>query len=151
MAILKLGRQVCIAAACLLVSFAGTESATGQEFLGRYSMLNARSTLAQRDLLVTPIAESFAPSLRTVGDAVEAILVPTGYRLSSTTSAELERSSLLALPLPAAHRALAGLTIRGALNLLVGPAFHVIEDPIHRLISFERCEPRATPTVDPRP
>ena len=142
---------ISLSAAYLVISIALTHGANAQEVVGRYSILSARPTLAQRDLLTTPVTESFSPSLHTVGDAVDVLLAPTGYRLSSTANDEFERPALLALPLPAAHRALTGLPIRRALNLLVGPTFHLIEDPIHRLMSFERCGPRATPTIEVRP
>lgn len=151
MATSRLGRYAEIAVACLFVSLTLTHDANAQEALGRYSVLSETPSHAQRDVLSTSVTESFPEAVHTVGDAVAMLLVPTGYRLSSTANDEFERPALLALPLPAAHRALTGLPIRRALNLLVGRTFHLIEDPIHRLISFERCGPRATPTIEVRP
>ena len=55
-------------------------------------------------------------------------------------AAEAERAELLDLPLPEAHRTLGPLPLRTALAILAGPAFRLVEDPVHRLISFERCE-----------
>ena len=121
---------------------------------GRYSLVEPGPTVVQRDLLAAPVSLRLSDSVRTVGQAVEAALLPTGYRLASALSADPERAPLLALPLPMAHRALDNIPVRHALEILVGPAFRVIEDPVHRLVSFERCgqtsgsvgQPRQTPS-----
>jgi type IV pili sensor histidine kinase/response regulator len=47
---------------------------------------------------------------------------------------------LFGLPLPEAHRALGPMPLRLALTTLAGPAFVLVEDSVHRLVSFERCE-----------
>jgi len=31
--------------------------------------------------------------------------------------------------------------LRDALETVAGPAFHLVQDPFHRLITFERCAP----------
>ena len=31
------------------------------------------------------------------------------------------------------------MTLRDALEILAGPAFHLVQDPVHRLITYERC------------
>ena len=31
------------------------------------------------------------------------------------------------------------MTLREALETLAGPAFHLVQDPVHRLITFEQC------------
>lgn len=31
------------------------------------------------------------------------------------------------------------MTLRDALETLVGSAFYLVQDPVHRLIAFERC------------
>ncbi len=46
---------------------------------------------------------------------------------------------MFALPLPAVHRSLGPMTLRDALKTLAGPAFNLVQDPVHRLITFERC------------
>jgi type IV pili sensor histidine kinase/response regulator len=49
------------------------------------------------------------------------------------------RSDLLGFPLPEAHRSLGPMSLQHALETLAGPAFRLVEDPLHRLVSFERC------------
>ena len=34
------------------------------------------------------------------------------------------------------------MMLRDALETLAGPAFHLVQDPVHRLVTFERCMPR---------
>ena len=135
-----------------LVGVTTTFEAGALETLGRYSLIKAGPTVTQRDLLAAPVSLRFPDSVRTVGQAVEAALLPTGYRLASALSADPERAQLLALPLPMAHRQLANMPVRRALETLVAPAFRVIEDPVHRLVSFERCRnTRTDSTPDANP
>ena len=113
-------------------------NAEALETLGRYTTVNPHAQTVVRDLLAVPVSVEFPQSI-TVGDAVARVLQDTGYSLSPATAAADERSALLLLPLPPAHRTLDVPSVRLALQTLVGPAFTVIEDPIHRLVSFERC------------
>ena len=46
----------------------------------------------------------------------------------------------MALPLPAVHRNLGPMPVKRELETLAGPAFRLVEDPVHRLVTFERCE-----------
>jgi type IV pili sensor histidine kinase/response regulator len=32
------------------------------------------------------------------------------------------------------------MPLKRALETLAGPAFRLVEDPVHRLVAFERCE-----------
>ena len=62
-----------------------------------------------------------------------------GYRLAPEAAADASREVLLALPLPGPHRALGPMPVQTALETLAGPAFRLVEDPVHRLVTFERC------------
>ena len=68
------------------------------------------------------------------------MLAPSGYGLARVQAADPERAELLALPLPEVHRALGPMPLRLALQTLIGPVFTVVEDPLHRLVSFEWCD-----------
>jgi type IV pili sensor histidine kinase/response regulator len=59
--------------------------------------------------------------------------------LAATESSAPETLALFALPLPAVHHHLGPMTLREALETLAGPAFHLVQDPVHRLITFEQC------------
>ena len=108
--------------------------------VARYSTVQPAPSLAQQDPLAARVVSVLPASVNRIGEAVETLLGPSGYRLASPFAAEAERAELLDLPLPEAHRTLGPLPLRTALAILAGPAFRLVEDPVHRLVSFERCE-----------
>ena len=109
--------------------------------VGRYSVLRALPTVAQADLLSTTITVRFPERIQTVGEAVRYLLQRSGYRLADDHVANSATVKLLGLPLPAVHRNLGPIMLRQALETLVGPVFRLVQDPEHRLISFELCTP----------
>jgi len=108
---------------------------------GRYSMLSAAPTQAQAELLATTVTVQLPARIQTIGEAVRYLLQRSGYRLATIESTEPDTLALFALPLPAVHRHLGPMTLRAALETLAGPAFHLVQDPVHRLITFARCVP----------
>ena len=109
--------------------------------VGRYATVRAVPTPDQRDLLVAQVSLSFPKTVATVGEAVRHLLQSSGYRLSPQHAAEPTRQSLLTLPLPEPHRTLGPMPLKTALETLAGPTFRLVEDPVHRLVSFESCAP----------
>ena len=125
-----------VAALCMTIS-PGVNAAEVQ--VGRYSTLPAMPTVAQADLLATTVSVSFPVRIVTVGEAVQYLLQRSGYRLSAGDVMAPETADLLTLPLPAVHRQLGPITLAQAMETLAGPAFRLIHDPVHRLVSFELC------------
>ena len=109
--------------------------------VGRYSTLRAQPTAAQADLLSTTITVRFPERIQTLDEAVRYLLQRSGYRLADHHAVNSATADLLGLPLPAVHRSLGPITLRQALETLVGPVFRLVQDPVHRLISFELCTP----------
>ena len=107
--------------------------------VGRYATVAAIPTEAQARLLNAIVHVEFPGSVTRVGQAVEHLLRPSGYRLSPQHAADSSRESLLNLPLPEPHRTLGPMPLKTALETLAGPALRLVEDPVHRLVSFERC------------
>ena len=116
--------------------------------VGRYATVRAVPTLAQVNLLAAPVTVQFPASVDTVGKAVEYLLRPSGYRLAADAVADPARAALLDFPLPAVHRTLGPMALQSALETLAGPAYRLVEDPAHRLVSFERC-PGSRPVQPP--
>jgi conjugative transfer region protein (TIGR03748 family) len=108
--------------------------------VGRYSSVRPVPTEEQINLLSALVTVRFPETVTTVGQAVDHLLGPSGYRLAPGSVAEPGRAALLALPLPEPHRSLGPMPLRTALETLAGPAFRLVEDPVHRRVSFERCE-----------
>lgn len=127
---------LCIAGFCALASL-NLQANDAQ--VGRYSVVAAVPTEAQADLLATTMTVRFPERIRTLGEAVRYLLQRSGYRLAGTDSIGPDTIALFALPLPTVHRSLGPMTLRNALETLAGPAFSLVQDPVHRLITFERC------------
>jgi type IV pili sensor histidine kinase/response regulator len=106
---------------------------------GRYSLLAATPTQAQAELLATTVTVRFPERIQTVGESVRYLLQRSGYRLAMAESIGPDTAALFALPLPAVHRSLGPMTLRDTLETLAGPAFQLVQDPVHRLVTFERC------------
>jgi type IV pili sensor histidine kinase/response regulator len=109
--------------------------------VGRYSLLSAEPTEAQTDLLATTVTVQFPAQIQTVGEAVGHLLQRSGYRLADTEALAPETMGLLALPLPTVHQQLGPMSLRRALETLAGATFHLVQDPVHRLIAYELCTP----------
>ncbi len=105
--------------------------------VGRYSALRVMPTDAQADLLSTIITVEFPQRIQTVGEAVRYLLQRSGYRLTDDHTVNSVTADLLALPLPAVHRNLGPIQLKQALEALIGSVFRLVQDPVHRLISFE--------------
>jgi conjugative transfer region protein (TIGR03748 family) len=107
--------------------------------VGRYSLFAATPTQAQAELLATTMTVRFPNRIQGVGEAVRYLLQRSGYRLANIEAIGPDTAALFALPLPAVHRSLGPMMLRDALETLAGPAFHLVQDPVHRLVTFERC------------
>ena len=134
-------RHLVPAAVCMLGAlFASLEANAAEVTVARYSTVQPAPSLAQRDPLAAPVVSVLPVSVTRIGEAVEILLGPSGYRLAQPLAATEERAELLDLPLPESHRTLGPLPLRTALAILAGPAFRLVEDTVHRLISSERCD-----------
>ncbi len=129
---------ICIAGFCTLASL-NLQADDAQ--VGRYSVIATVPTEAQADLLATTLTIRFPERIQTLGEAVRYLLQRSGYRLAKIESIGPDTVTLFALPLPAVHRSLGPMSLRDALATLAGPAFNLVQDPVHRLVTFERCSP----------
>ena len=128
--------RICVAGLCAVAS---VNLQANDLQVGRYSLISATPTAAQAELLAAIITVQFPERIQTVGEAVPYLLQRSGYRLATADSIGADTAALFALPLPAVHRNLGPMTLRDALEILAGPAFHLVQDPVHRLITYERC------------
>jgi len=127
---------ICLAGIC---SVASVNLQASDIQVGRYSLFATTPTEAQADPLQAMITVQFPDRVRTVGDAVKHVLRQSGYRLSGSEATGPASAYLMALPLPVVHRSVGPMPLKRALETLAGPAFRLIEDPVHRLVAFERC------------
>ncbi|MCR9184758.1 MAG: hypothetical protein NXH81_05125 [Halieaceae bacterium] len=136
--LLQQPRAVLAGLAALLLLH-GAHASAQTLVVDRYTVLAATPTTAQEDLLGGINRILFPLEVVTVGDALAAALESSGYRLAVSAESDASREILMPLPLPDAHRTLGPVPLRLALQTLAGPAWHLLEDPVHRLVAFERC------------
>ena len=105
--------------------------------VGRYQTVRLQPTEQQRELLTNIIEVELEPDITTIGEAIGKLLDGSGYRLLSAKLAEPYRTSLFAMPLPELQRTLGPMSLQQALELLSGPAFELVIEPVYRLVSFE--------------
>ena len=128
--------SICLMGACATIA---PQLQANEVQVGRYSMLSATPTEAQADLLATTIKVQLPKRIHTIGEAIRYLLQRSGFRLAASEAMAPEMRVLFDLPLPAVHRELGPISLRQALETLAGPAFQLVQDPIHRLIAFELC------------
>ena len=125
-----------------LVAMAGDPSSASVrpvKQVARYSVTRPGPSPGQRDLLAVAAPVRVPSDIATVGGALGWVIEASGYRLASIDHLPIEVQDMLNLPLPKAHRAFPALPIREVISLLAGPAFVLVQDPVHRLLAFERC------------
>ena len=127
---------ICIAGICTVASV-NLQAKDIQ--VGRYSLFATTPTEAQANLLEATITVQFPDRIRTVGEAIQQLLQQSGYRLAAPDATKPESTYLFALALPAVQRSMGPMTLKRALETLAGPAFRLVEDPVHRLVAFEPC------------
>ena len=133
---MRLLRNSMLSLVCLCASTGSTDN---EVQVGRYVTIRPLPTLEQTALLQVVVSVHFPGTVQNLRDAVRHLLRRSGYSLLPDDYAPESRKGLLALSLPDAHRSLGPITLSAALATLAGPAWRLIDDPIHRLVTFERC------------
>ena len=103
---------------------------------GRYASVATIPTPAQQAPLDAIISIEFPEPVSTVGAAIQMLVDGSGYELSDILYWDVEVLELFERPLPGVHRNLGPLSVSTALKTLMGPAFYLIVDPVHRLLGF---------------
>lgn len=113
-----------------------SKSKTIQVQTGRYSTIVAVPTTHQQQLLQVIISIVIPEYIRTVRETIRYVLKRSGYKLSEPKQYQNELAELFAKQLPEVHRHIGPMTLEDALTILTTPAFVLVEDPVHRLISY---------------
>ena len=106
--------------------------------LNRYSKQNLTAEPQQADPLSVVIEINFPTSVATVGNAIDYLLLQSGYRYLYDNN--IETHNLLSLPLPRVHRSLGPVSLRTALETLAGSPWNLVEDEMNRTVKFELKE-----------
>lgn len=105
--------------------------------IGRYSTVNPGPTPSQKSLLDTIIHTRFHQRITTVGQALDFLLMRSGYRLMKEDQKNVSLMILYNYPLPEVHRDIGPIKLRDALQTLAGPAYRMVIDPLSRVITFD--------------
>ena len=107
----------------------------------RYTLQQLAASPTQTDPLSTIVQTEYPAQIETVGDAVDYLLLRSGYAHIRSEEAE----SALELPLPRIHRRMGPIDLRTALTTLLGPNWELKENRTLRLIWFQLSETTQEP------
>lgn len=118
------GNQVCFA------------SPNQQTQVGRYLILANKPLPEQKDLMLQTVQVRFPPDVKTVGEAIQYILLPSGYTLAAGNKLSLEVLKMFSFGLPLVDRNFGPMTLQEALKTLAGDSFVLRIDRENRQVSF---------------
>jgi conjugative transfer region protein (TIGR03748 family) len=104
--------------------------------VGRYVTVEDQAHDDQVNPLLAIGIFDFPTSIQTVGQAVNHVLLSSGYQLSHELSSDVKNT--LAMQLPITNRHLGPLPITMLLEVLMGSDVYQLQiDPLHRLVNFQ--------------
>lgn len=117
--------------------FANSFCMAAEVSVGRYELANTEPSKAQRFPLVEVRSEIIPPSVRLTGEAVDYLLLRTGYMQARYEVRSAQDVTLMSKPLAMTNRELVNLPIIEMLSIIAGLGYKPIVDPINRLVAFE--------------
>jgi len=130
---------------------ASAHAAQDKLAVDRYTLVTLQPTPEQQDILSAVIHVAFDETVSTVGQALDAVLLDSGYKLAALKDSDPMLGTLLGEPLPAVHRHLGPMHLSTALRTLAGRAWRLTIDRVHRQVSFELAAPYAPCDQSARP
>ncbi len=132
----SLKQFVCIAPLSMILLI-GISYAANDTQIGRYLSVPNKPLMAQKDLLRQTRQVTFPLLIDTVGEAINYLLLFSGYSLNHTPKTNRAVLAMLNAPLPEVDRQFGPMSLEDGLKTLSGNSFVLLIDPIHRLISFK--------------
>ena len=133
---LKGAVQILTLISCMLL--ASTAKCGEDIILNRYSRQNMTAEPQQTDPLSVVIEINFPSTVVTVEDAIDYLLLQSGYRYLYEDNIEIR--NLLSLSLPRVHRNLGPISLRSALETLAGSPWNLVENEVNRTVQFKLRE-----------
>ena len=113
-----------------------TDQAKFVDDLGADSLDTVELVMALEEEYGIEIPDEDAEKLTTVGEAINYILVNTGYRLLPVQLRQKSLQDLLQQKISLANRKLGPITVEEALLVLTGNSYQLLQDPQHHYVSF---------------
>ncbi len=95
------------------------------------------ATNSQKDPLSSVVDILFSSGIATVGEALDILLMPTGYRLPNPLARDPYMAKLLNQPLPSSFRHIGPVPVYVALDAFAGDEFVLVTDDVHSLVGFD--------------
>ncbi len=102
-----------------------------------YTRVSTEIPPAQKDLLSAVVEYRFNANVVNVGQALHQVLNGSGFMLAPPAATDPNLPALLQSPLPKIQRHMGPARIDAILEAIAGPAWELVVDPVHRLVSFE--------------
>jgi conjugative transfer region protein (TIGR03748 family) len=105
----------------------------------RYTVVQLAPSAALMEPLSAVVQLKFPGQVLTVQDAMNYVLDESGYALVDKVNWTPEMEIMLSRGLPVVQRdfSKSPMPIMSVLEVLAGPAFTVVQDPLRRLVTFE--------------
>jgi len=117
--------------------FASLPAMSEQVSTDRYTLITPKPEMRELDPLSVNVQLVFPPNIKTVRDAVNFVLMNSGWVLALDKSNDEALGITLERPLPQVHRKLTLMPLRTVLKVLVGPYYVSVEDPLRRIYTFD--------------
>jgi type IV pili sensor histidine kinase/response regulator len=104
---------------------------------GRYTVIKAVPSLAQRNLLKVMITVTIPPDIKSIDETIRYLLMRSGYRMQLVPIQGQKVIQILSKTLPEIHRKIGPMHLIDALTMLTTPAFELITDPVKREIRYQ--------------
>lgn len=122
------------------ISYAEVQELNGRHYVktDRYTLVSMETKPEQYEPLLAIVDIQFSQDIRSVGTAIEELLVGSGYRWNSKKG---DNPDLNKLPLPMVVRQIGPVRLRDALITIAGSAWTLKTDEATRQLWFERQQP----------
>ena len=115
---------------------AATMAAPNSTQVGRYMVEKNIPTESQSEVFNQTFSIQFPSSVQSIGDAMNYVLLNTGYQLVPYKYRTEDVQTLFNQKLPFSDRHMGPITVMVGLLTIAGPQYQLLIDPKHRYVSF---------------
>jgi len=121
----------------LILLFVSASVSASEVSVGRYTIAETQASKVQRFPLIEVRSTNVPQTIMTNRDAVDFLLMSTGYSQANDSVRTPQDIALMEKPLALSNREFLNLTVLEMLSIVAGLGYVPIVDPINRLIAFE--------------
>ena len=121
----------------VILLFISVSVCASEVYVGRYTITETQASKVQRFPLIEVRSMKVPQSIITNRDAIDFLLMSTGYSQATDSVRSPQDRVLMNKPLALSNREFVNLTVLEMLSVVAGLGYVPIVDPINRLIAFE--------------